>query len=282
MTKPMTVAGLVLALGAMSCATTLSPPAGDLVQATCTGADLDGTLWVQTAVEAEGVTRQAYAVAARMLEAALADPGWTAALEQQGEFSRLPPAVILDVDETVLDNSPFEARALQRGQSFDLGRWKDWVARAEALPRPGALEFCRAAAARGVAVVFVTNREADEEDATRENLRRAGFPLDTVADPVLAKGEKPEWGSDKGSRRAHVAATHRVLLLVGDDLGDFVSGARSDLPQRRELAQAHRDDWGTRWIVLPNPVYGSWERALTGGSEGEEACRRKLDALRGY
>lgn len=282
MTKPMTVAGLVLAAGAMSCATTLSPPAGAVVQTTCTGADLDGTLWLQTAVEAEGLARQAYAVAARMLEAALADPGWTAALEQQGEFSRLPPAVILDVDETVLDNSPFEARALRRGEPFETVRWKEWVARAEALPRPGAVEFCRAAAARGVAVIFVTNRDADEEEATRENLRRAGFPLDTVADPLLTKGEKPEWGSDKGTRRAYVAATHRVLLLVGDDLGDFVSGARSDLPQRRELAQAHRDAWGTRWIVLPNPVYGSWERALTGGAEDEQACRRKVDALRGY
>ncbi len=282
MTKPMTVAGLLVALGAMSCATTPSPPAGAVVPTTCSGADLDGTAWLQTAVEAEGLARQAYAVAARMLEAALADPGWTAALEQQGEFSRLPPAVILDVDETVLDNSPFEARALRRGEPFETVRWKEWVARAEARPLPGALEFCRAAAARGVAVIFVTNREADLEDATRENLRRAGFPLDTVADPLLTKGERPEWSSDKGTRRAHVAATHRVLLLVGDDLGDFVSGARSALPQRWGLAQAHRDAWGTRWIVLPNPVYGSWEWALTGGAEGEEACRRKLDALRDY
>ncbi len=99
---------------------------------------------------------------------------------------------------------------------------------------------------------------------------------------MLSKGERPEWGSDKGSRRAYVAASHRVLLLIGDDFGDFLSGARAGLEARRELAQAHRQRWGRSWIALPNPVYGSWERAITGGAEGEEACRRKLDTLRGY
>lgn len=282
MTKVTTWACALFALGAMSCATTSSPPAGKVARTTCTGADLDGTLWLQTAVEAEALARQAYAVAGRMLEAALADPSWTAALEQVGDASHLPPAVILDVDETVLDNSPFEGRALRRGEGFEPARWKEWVARAEAPALPGAVEFCRAAAARGVAVIFVTNREADEERATRENLRRAGFPLDAVADAVLSKGERPDWSADKGSRRAFVAASHRVLLLIGDDLGDFVSGARAGLPQRQGLARAHRERWGRSWIVVPNPVYGSWERAITGGATGDEACRRKLQALRGY
>lgn len=282
MTMVPTLACALFALGAMSCATTLAPPAGGVAQTTCTGADLDGTLWLQSAVEAEGLARQAYTVAERMLEAALAEARWTAALEQVGDASHLPPAVILDVDETVLDNSYFEARALQRGEGFEAARWKEWVARAEAPALPGAVEFCRAAARRGVAVIFVTNREADEEEATRENLRRAGFPLETVADAVLTKGERPEWSADKGSRRAFVAASHRILLLIGDDLGDFVSGARAGLPQRQELAQAHRERWGRSWIVLPNPVYGSWERAITDGATGEAACRRKLAALRGW
>jgi acid phosphatase len=273
---------LGVALVTASCTSTTPGAQVGAAAPICAAADLDGTLWRQTAVEAEGLALQAYALATLRLQKALADPEWTAALEQEGGVSHLPPAVILDVDETVLDTSPFEARALRWGEPFDPARWQQWVERGQAQPVPAALEFCRCAADRGVAVVFISNRGADEEEATRENLRRAGFPLDTALDSVLTRGERPEWGSDNGSRRGFVAASHRVLLLLGDDLGDFVSGTRAGLAARRELAQTHSRRWGRSWILLPNPVYGSWERAITGGAEGEDACRLTFEALKGY
>ncbi len=152
MGKVTSVAGLlVVMLVAASCSSTAPAPKAAAAVPTCATAGLDSTLWLQTAVEAEGLARQAYALATLRLEQALADPRWTAALEQAGEASHLPPAVILDVDETVLDNSAFEARALQRGEAFDLSRWKEWVRSEQAQPVPGALEFCRYAAERGVA-----------------------------------------------------------------------------------------------------------------------------------
>lgn len=244
---------------------------------------LQGVLWVQTSAEFEAVLTSTFAAARAALEPALDDETWTAALEQQGDFSARPPAVIVDVDETMLDNSPLQAQSVLEATAFCDEAWDAWVAQKRARALPGALAFTRAAAGLGVEVFYVTNRDKVEEAATIENLKCAertaageclAFPN---ADPehvlVLgeapAEGEKP-WTSDKTARRAHVAARHRILLLVGDDLRDFVtppSGASVEV--RRELARRYAALWGTRWFILPNPLYGSWERALPGSNLGD-------------
>lgn len=245
---------------------------------------LNATLWTQTAAEYETAALQAYELAGVMLEWALREPTWTASLEQleAGGHEALPPAVILDVDETVLDNSAYQARLLLEDEEFATASWNDWVREARAEPVPGALEFTRAAADRGVTVFYVTNRNHVVEEPTRENLEAAGFPLRDDIDVLLTRDELPDWGSDKGTRRAAVAAEFRVLLLVGDNLGDFLDGVRTDPETRSAMVREHADWWGRRWIVLPNPQYGSWEGALIGfeyGLERSEKRRRKLEAL---
>jgi 5'-nucleotidase (lipoprotein e(P4) family) len=240
-------------------------------------------VWMQTAAEYHAAALQAFEVAQRMLDRALADPNWTAAEEQTGSFSGLAPAVIVDVDETVLDNSPFEARQIRAGQSFSEEVWRNWVLEANAEPVPGALSFARDVAARGITVFYVSNRMAAQEDSTRANLARRGFPLDPTVDTVLSRDEQPEWGSDKGSRRALVASRYRILLLVGDDLGDFTSSFRGSLSERREAVERAAKRWGSRWIMVPNPAYGSWERTVVGTEPNlteAEKLRRKLNALR--
>lgn len=248
--------------------------------------NLNAVLWVQSAVEYWGVALQAYELASIQLERALEDPRRTAALEQRqrgSELADLPPAVILDVDETVLDNSPYQARLIEDRQQFGRGSWNRWSNEAAADPVPGALEFCREAAQRGVTVFYVTNRDAVLEEATRENLRRLGFPLDEEVDTVLTRGEKAEWASsDKTPRRRHVAARYRVLLLIGDNLGDFAPADDGAVGQRAAFAREHRDFWGERWIVLPNPMYGSWEGAVIDFDYDlprERKLARKRDAL---
>ena len=147
---------------------------------------------------------------------------------------------------------------------------------------PGALEFARHAEQRGVRIFYVTNRRASNEPWTRDNLAARGFPVDPDGGNVLSLDEEPGWGSDKLTRRAHVARGHRVLLIVGDDLNDFVSGARADPEARAVLARRHPTWWGTKWIVLPNPMYGSWEHSLyrfEPGLSPEEIRRRKHEAL---
>jgi 5'-nucleotidase (lipoprotein e(P4) family) len=241
------------------------------------------TAWIQTSAEYEAAARQAFNAAARALDAALADSTWTAALEQTGDFAALPPAIITDVDETMLDNSPFEARMAKAGLVYDDPAFDAWVESAEADPIPGALEFATEAARRGVTIFYVSGRGQALEEATRRNLERRGFPLDPGVDVVPATGEQPEWTSDKTSRRAWVASRYRVLLVIGDDFNDFVNG-RVPLEQRAELVRENAERWGRRWIVVPNPIYGSWERALYDFepdlSDAEKARRvaERLDA----
>ena len=222
----------------------------------------DSVVWFRTSVEYRATAAQAYRLASLMLDRALADRAWTAALEQTGDFASKPPAVILDVDETVLDNSESEERNIRAGTAYSEAQWADWCHERKAAPIPGALDFTRAAAAKGVAVFYVTNRDRALEQATRDNLAKYGFPLDAGRDTVLTRAERPEWtSSDKSSRRGVVARDFRILLLIGDDFGDFVAGARSTLAARRALEDANAAKWGVKWIVLPNPMYGSWKTA---------------------
>ncbi len=227
---------------------------------------LNAVAWVQTAGEYEASARQAYTIASLMLERALADPTWTASLEQaaSGGYESLPPAVILDVDETVLDNSPNQVRQVLDDRDFATPAWQAWVREEKAGLVPGALEFTRQAAARGIRVFYVTNRRHEVEEATHGNLARHGFPLEAGFDTVYTRDEREDWGSDKGTRRVAVGREHRVLLLIGDALGDFVSGGDAAVAERQRLVRGHADYWGSRWIVLPNPQYGAWDGALIG------------------
>lgn len=238
---------------------------------------LYATLWIQTAAEYRASAWQAYAAARSSLARALEDTTWTAAIEQEGtRYGGLPPAIILDIDETVLDNSPNQARLIRSGGEFVPESWTQWVEEGRAPPVPGAPEFLALADSLGVTAFYVTNRDAPHEAATRRNLEAAGMPLDPDVDTVLLRGEREEWVSDKSSRRRAVAERYRVVLLVGDDFNDFVP-ANLSRAERDRLVEGYRDRWGERWIVLPNPTYGSWERALySGATDPDEADRARL------
>lgn len=240
---------------------------------------LYSTLWVQTAAEYRAGALETYASAVANLDDALADPSWTAALEQSDGYSGLPPAVILDLDETVLDNSLFQGRLVRDNASFDPVLWEKWMAMEKAEAIPGALSFVQEAIRRGIAVFYITNRECDgggcpQEARTIRNLTRLGFP-DVSLDRVLLKREQPDWGSEKENRRAVVAENHRILMLIGDDLGDFLPGVKGGVSptRRKELVDRYADRWGRMWFILPNPNYGSWDRALS---------EPKADQVRGF
>ncbi len=244
---------------------------------------LGGVLWQQTSAEYRALALATFARARVELDRALADRTATAALEQAGEYAVLPPAVVADVDETLLDNSAYEADRIRVGGRYEPVSWNAWVERAGAPAVPGAVEFARYAAERGVTLFYVTNRAAALEQKTRENLAAAGFPLAPDLDTVLTPGERG-WTSEKSPRRAEVARSFRILLLVGDDLGDFVTGARARPEERVALAERYADRWQNDWLLLPNPYYGSWERALVDNQRDlsdEEILRRKLGRLRG-
>ncbi|MEL7834686.1 5'-nucleotidase, lipoprotein e(P4) family [Fodinibius sp. Rm-B-1B1-1] len=221
------------------------------------------TLWVQNAAEYKALTTSVYQTATNNLSMALEDSYWTASPKQEDSSLReLPPAIILDVDETVLDNSPFQARMIKQNSSFNLQQWNAWVREANANAVPGAVEFTQQAAEQGVEIFYLTNREAKVEEATRKNLRELGFPLDEDEDRILSNHERENWTSAKTERRAHVAKNHRIIMLFGDDLNDFISAKGISQQQRDELVVANNNRWNRSWYILPNPVYGSWENAL--------------------
>jgi 5'-nucleotidase (lipoprotein e(P4) family) len=252
------------------------PPASDL---------LNAVLWMQRSVEFKASALTAFALARIRLDQALADPRWTAApREQTSAYETLPPAIILDIDETILDNSGYQAWMTLQGTSFDPKTWNAYVNTVTSLTIPGALEFAKYAESRGVKIFYVSNRTAEEEPATRKNLEKFGFPMGGTVDTMLMARKQPDWGSAKGTRRAHVARSHRVLLNVGDNFGDFVDEYRGSEAERLKVLEQHRDRWGREWIMIANPTYGSFESAPYGHdfkrSDGERrrAKRAVLDA----
>ena len=241
--------------------------------------DLLAVAWYQTSAEAHAASLTVYQAAAAALDQALADPTWTAAIEQTGDPAALPPAIIVDVDETVLDNSPYQVRNLLDGARFAPPTWDAWVAEAKADPLPGAAPFLAAAAARGVAVVYVSNRAVGQEEPTRPTLAAHGFPH---AATVEAMRFRPAEGDrSKSARRAQIAATHRVVMMFGDNLFDFVEADKPDRDARAGMVDAHAAWWGRRWFMLANPMYGSWDDALLGHErvDANEAHTRRLNGL---
>jgi 5'-nucleotidase (lipoprotein e(P4) family) len=243
--------------------------------------ELQGTLWMQTAAEYRVLAETTYRAAADAIPVALANPGWTAATEQTSDPSKLPPAVILDLDETVLDNSLLEGEQTLRRAPYTDALLNQWVALGRATLVPGAGEFLKSARGQGVAVFFVTNRTLDQKPATLKNLTDLGVQV--KADEILANQENG-WVTDKTSRRQYLAQRYRILLLLGDDLGDFIPSKLT--PEKRvEAAESHSDWWGKRWFLLPNPLYGSWERALYDDGTpltDEQVLARKFARVKGF
>ncbi len=245
---------------------------------------LNAVLWRRTSAEYYALTQQAYRLAMMQLDEALKpeNAAWTAEIEQVRGYEDLPPAAVLDIDECVLDTGSFQAQIVKADGRFRRAAWHDWVREQKARAVPGAVEFARYARAKGVRIFYVTNRDWELEDATRQNLQDLGFPVDADGANLLSKGERAGWELDKTSRRQFIAASHRIVLIIGDDLNDFVSGSQTEPPQRVALARRWQSYWGTRWIVMPNAVYGGWERSLydfDAALSRAQVLRRKYDAL---
>ena len=244
---------------------------------------LNATLWAQRSVEFKGNSASIYALAKIRLDQALRNKNWTAIpAEQKGKYQNLPPAIILDVDETVLDNSPFEAWLVVNNKNYETATWDKFVKSKTSLAIPGSLDFLKYAASKKVKVFYVSNRDAGQKEATRANLEALGYPMGGNVDTVLNQGERKEWTSSKGSRRAFIAENYRVMLLFGDNMGDFTDDFRGNEAEHLKVYEANASHWGHDWLVVANPEYGSWESTAFGNnfklSDGEKR-KMKLDAL---
>jgi len=228
------------------------------------------TLWYQRASECRALYYQAFNFAKHALVANLAD-----------SKSEKPKAVVVDIDETVLDNSPFEAYSIRSGKAYSAELWKEWTEKAAARATPGSLEFLKFAESKGVETFYISNRTVAETAVTLKNLKDLGFPFADEAH-ILLKTDT----SVKTVRRDKVSQTHDILILAGDNIGDFDELFEDRSKQFGfESVDSHKDEFGKRYIVLPNPMYGSWERVAFKGQKGlnpEQKNELRKEALIGY
>jgi 5'-nucleotidase (lipoprotein e(P4) family) len=224
-------------------------------------------LWQQSSGERRALSYQAFALARMMLDRDL----------RTNRRHGKPRAVIVDLDETILDNGLNEGRQVRNHVNFNQKDWTAWVNRAEATAVPGSVEFLDYAASRGVTVFYITNRNESQKQGTATNLKKLGFP--NVNDQTLLI-QTDLSNSTKEPRRQSVGAKYRIVLLMGDDLNDFakVFEDSKTVESRMAVSDQFKNEFGKRFILLPNAMYGNWETAIYGSSrlsEAEKAAKRK-------
>lgn len=174
--------------------------------------------------------------------------------------SAKPRAIITDIDETILDNSAYEVHQTLQGKDYESASWYEWTAKGAADTVPGAPAFLKYAASHGVEIFYITNREEKERSGTMQNLVKFNLPN---ADNLHLIPRQPNTSSSKESRRQDVLKNYNVLMLLGDNLADFSSlFDKKSEEERLQNTNSVAEEFGARFIVLPNPVYGDWESAI--------------------
>jgi 5'-nucleotidase (lipoprotein e(P4) family) len=204
-------------------------------------------VWFQQSAEMKALYHQGYNLAKLMLDKHLVNTD-----------KSKKNCVIVDIDETILDNSPFTAKGIETGIGYNSENWKEWTDHATAKALPGAVEFLQYAASKGVETFYISNRKTNEIESSMKNLKEAGFPgVDTQH--IMFK----ETSNSKTERRAKVAQDYNILLLIGDQLTDFTEIFENrDASLGFNLVEQHKAEFGDRYIILPNPMYGEWENAI--------------------
>jgi 5'-nucleotidase (lipoprotein e(P4) family) len=227
-------------------------------------------LWTQTSAEYRALAYQAFSLARLRLD------------QDLRTHKRVGRSVIVDVDETVLDNSRYQAELILRGVAYTQESWQAWCDRAEAGAVPGAVDFLNYVSRRGVRVFYITNRREGEKAGTMTNLRKLGFP--DVSEKTVLIRERGATAS-KESRRQQIRSRYRIVLLVGDNLNDFSDQfAAKSISDRKGQVDHDVTEFGSRFIVIPNPMYGDWENSINGNksnlTEAERVANRRA-AMRG-
>jgi len=207
------------------------------------------TVWYQKSAEMRAAYLQSYYLAKLALEQNLTK------IDKKSK----KPAVVFDIDETLLDNSPFEVKCIETGKGFTSETWKQWSDQAKALALPGAVDFCNFVVSKGAEVIYISNRKTDELGKTMLNMKNEGFPFVDAEHIFL----KTSTGS-KTERRNKVSEKYEIVLLVGDNLTDFSDefAERKNTDYGFKEVDKQKDMFGTRYIILPNPMYGEWETAV--------------------
>ena len=216
--------------------------------------------WYQTSAECKALYLQGYNIARRNLDQDLA------------QASAQPRAIILDIDETVLDNSPYQAYNALHDEQFP-DHWNDWVNAAKAKPVPGAKDFLNYANQNGVQIYYVSDRSTGQLKATKKNLANQGLPQATD-DHILLKGKNDK---SKETRRQAIEKNNNVIMFFGDSLTDMNDPKSPSVKDRYQDVMENANQFGSKYIILPCPTYGGWEGALYGGNYNISNAQKTKD-----
>ncbi len=230
---------------------------------------INATLWMQHSAEYRAICLQTY----KLAKVALAE-------NLKAKETDKPAAVVLDIDETVLDNSYYEAYMAAEATSFCDSTWAIWTSKADATEVPGAIDFLKYAQSLGVEIIFISNRYPEELEPTMANMKKLGFP-EVPAENFLMK--QKDASSCKKERREKVSEKYEIIMLVGDNMGDHseIFDERKTKGDMLEETDAIIDLLGTRYIVLPNPTYGTWEKPILADKE-KTARQNRINALKTF
>lgn len=228
--------------------------------------DLDAVVYYQGAAETAALYYQAFALAELRL---------LSEVERRRQAGQPENSlyVVSDCDETLLDNSDFNAWLMQTGRDYHDLTWSQWCQARRARATPGAVDFCKFVVEHGASIIYVSSRFEADREATADNLRALGFPLTRAGlDPadtqlfltnMLMGGEKTKKKQQFEYLVKRFGA--QPLLQLGDNLSDHEAERYSyKVNSERRKASAVQDShrWGQDWIVFPNPIYGAWRSAL--------------------
>ena len=227
-----------------------------------------GALWYQNAAEVDALYQQGYNVATNKLKELLKQP------------TDKPYSIVLDIDETVLSNIPFQVKMVKDGTAFNPKLWDEWVQKAEAKPVAGAKEFLQFADKNKVQIYYISDRTDAQVDATIKNLEAQGLPVQG-RDHLMFKKEGDK---SKEGRRQEVLKHTNLVMLFGDNLVDFAEFSTKSEEDRDKMFEQLKAEFGDKFIIFPNPMYGSWESAVYKGEkkDGKGQSEARMNALKGY
>ena len=168
-----------------------------------------------------------------------------------------PIAIVADLDETVLNNTPFNEMLLEEDLTYNQDLWSTWVNKKIATAVPGSIEFFNYASKKNVEIIYLSNRLVENYQPTKENLIELGFPFDASTKMLLRADSR-----DKEPRRNELN-DYEIILLLGDNLGDFHQDFfGKDNQGRWDATIKYKDDFGDKFILFPNLIYGNWEEGF--------------------
>lgn len=253
--RSLLIAFVVVSCSSQTAVTSAQPAKGQLAQQ-----NVDATIWYNTSAENFYIYHQTYAYAKQKLQERLAT-------NKEGA-----PAVILDIDETVLDNGPFMLQLIEQNMTFTEEMWQGWVGKADAKLLPGVQDFLMFCEMNGVQVFYVSNRAESMLESTMENMLKYNLPNVTPENIWLMKDT-----GDKSERRAYVMRQANVLLYIGDNLRDFDEMFRDrSVNYGKTMVEEQLPRMLPQCILLPNPMYGQWQSIFNYPENASEAEKARL------